>query len=348
MYESSIHVNPNIRKFWRNLKKNDTPFHPFKKNRNLVFFGDDLSHKSYDFIVNRMGKLNVANASMEDIGATFIEILDNESNHTEVLKNLAVKAVVEAFDIPEDLLNPNLNEESNVEVNDTEEEYEDENFDYDSLSQELKDQINKRILLNSVIQGASVHSFYTMHHIVKSELDEVNKELVGLYDKFSVGSVRSYYSVDYSTILQNMEMAAMSALGSAKVEYNEDNEPQVMANAKSFPVLCQELVKGSLETISFHGLQDIGEEDLKKIYYFADKRTDEPRYIQIGSEIWREVLNFLKYYRNEVKKITIPELLMNISLLPPKEIENFFEHLFQKEYNEAANYLENNHETVLD
>lgn len=340
MYESSIQVNPAIRNFWRNIKKNDSTFHPFKKNRNLVFFGDNLSHASYDFIVDRIGKLNI-DYDMADLAESFVEIMHRENGHSEKLKELAVKAVVEAFDIPEDLLNPSLNEEANVELNDTEEEYEEENYDYDALSQELKDLINKRILLNCVIQGASVHSFYTMHHIVKDEINEVDENLIKLYDKFSVGSVRSYYSIDYSKLLENADMAAMSALGSAKVEYNEDNQPQVKANAKTLPVLCQELVKGAMETISLHGLQNISEEDLKKIYYFADKRTDEPRYIQISGEVWRNLLDFLKYYRNEMHKISIPELVMNISLLPAKEVESFFEHIFQKEYSEAAGFIEN-------
>jgi hypothetical protein len=340
MYNNSLHVNPSVRNFWRNIKKNDSDFHPFKKNRNLVFFGDALSHASYDFIVDRIDKLNIE-YDMADLANAFMQIMESEQGHAQILQDLAVKAVTEAFDIPEDLLNPHLNEDSNVELNDTEEEYEDENFNYDELSQALKDLINKRILLNCVIQGASVHSFYTLHHIVKDDIVRINEDLVKLYDKFSVGSVRSYYSMDYSKLLENADLAVMSALGSAKVEYNEDNQPQVEANAKSFPVLCQELVKGAMETISLHGLQNISKEDLKKIYYFADKRTDEPRYIQISSEVWRKLLDFTKYYRNEVKKITIPELVMNISLMPIKEIENFFEHLFQKEYSEAAHYLEN-------
>ena len=332
-YESSLNVNPTIRNFWKNLKKNSGEFHVFKKNKNLVFFADDLSRSSFEFIANRIEKLKTNSSEVE---ACFLSILKKESTHTTKLVELAKKAVFESFMIPEDILDCNLNLESSVELNSTEEKF-DNNCDYDSLDKSLKDQINKRILLNCVIQGASIHSFYTMHHIVKNELNELDSELVDLYDKFSTGSVFSYFRIDYSSILEDEILSVASALGSSKIEQQED-DLKVVVNAKSFPVLCQEIVKGSLETICLHGLKDISKEDLQKIYYFSDKRVDEPRYIQIGSEIWRKLLGFLKYYNKE-DKIQIPDFVMKISMLETVEIENFFEHVFQGEYDEAKSYF---------
>jgi hypothetical protein len=336
MYENSLHVNPIIRNFWRNLKKNDSAFHVFKRNRNLVFFGDALSRSSFDYICDRLAKLGVKYDLMQ-ICQAFMNLSNLENGHTDRLKELAIKAVNEALDIPEDLLEANLNEDAEVELNNSTKQ---KNYDYDSLSQEIKDQINKRILLNCVIQGASVHSFYTLHHVVKNELDTVHPSLVPLYDTFAAGSARSYYSVDYSSMVGNDSMASAGAMGSVKVEY-EDDKPKVVANAKSFPVLCQELVKGAMETICLHGLQDISKSDLDKIYYFADARQDEPRYIQIGTTIWRNILELNKVLRAE-NNVTLPELVMNISMMSPNVIEDFFEKLNEGDTQEAAKfYLDN-------
>lgn len=335
MYENSLYVNPAIRNFWRNLKKNDSPFHVFKHNRNMVFFGDSLSKASFEYITERLQKLNVE-YDLAGIGQAFIELSEQEQGHTETLKNLAIKAVSEALDVPEDLLEANLNENSDVELNNSTKQ---KNYDYNVLSQELKDQINKRILLNCVIQGSSIHSFYTLHHVVKSEIDEINPELIPLYDKFAAGSARTYYSVDYSSLIDNEQIAQFAALGSVKVEYDE-NKPKVVANAKSFPVLCQELVKGAFETICLHGLQNISKEDLDKIYYFADARKDEPRYIQIGSKVWRNILELNKMIRQD-NNVTIPELIMSISQMDCQTIDLFFEKLNDNDFEDSCEmYLE--------
>lgn len=320
MYDNNTYVNPIIRNFWKNLRNKDSKFHIFKNNRNMVFFGDSLSRNSFKYIADRMDKNNI-HFDMQKIAMSFFKMMQLEKGNTEELKNLAVKAVSEAFDIPEDLLDANLNEDANVELNNSENKH---NFKYEDLSQYVKNQINKRILLNCIIQGSSIHSFYTMHYIVKDEIEQIAPELISLYDEFALGSVRSYYLFDYSSMVGGNNSGA---IGSAKVEFDDDENPKVVANARSFPVLCQELVKGSMETICMHGLEGISKEDLQKIYHFADAIKDEPRYIQIGSHVWRNVLELRKKLQ-----IGIPELVMKIALLEVDEIEDVFENLLDEDY----------------
>lgn len=341
MYNNSLHVNPTVRNFWRNLKKNEGDFHPFKKNKNLVFFGDELSQKSYEYISARINKIFEQEHFLfinQQVSQCYLLINHLEKDNTENLQSLAVEAVSQAFEVPENLLESKLNENSNIETNSTEEKFKE--VSYDSLDQDTKDQINKRILMNCVIQGASIHSFYTLHHIVKDQIDKINPMLIDLYDKFSVGSARSYFSIDYSSFLSDKNFEKSALMGSSEVEYQNENEnPKVVANAQTFPVLCQELVKGSIEILCLHSLQDISKEKLEAIYYFADKRQDEPRYIQIGSEIWRNILDFNKYCTNNQEKMSLPELIMKINKIPVKEIEDFFEFILQKEYDKAINYI---------
>ena len=314
-----------------------------------------------------------------NLTVNFFKTLEIEKGKEEVLKNLAIKAVCEAFEIPEDLMSSedtSLNNDEDIEVNNTEENFP-VNVDYDSLSQNIKDLINKRILINSIVQGASIHAFYTMHHLVKDELNEISPELIGLYDEISVGTVSSYWKIDYSSMLDKMDSSMLGSVvqGSSRVEYKDEtedylnragellgasfagttsdgdlifnqdsddqkaSEPSVVAAGKTFAVLCQELTKGAIECIALHGIKDISEEELKIVYSFADKRSDEPRYIQVGSEVWRKILALIKQYR-ENEKISLPEFIMKICVLEPNDIENFFEFFMSGENDKAIALLD--------
>lgn len=336
MYENSMLVNPSIRNFWRNLKKNDSHFHVFKKNKNLVFFGDELSCDSYNFVSNRIKELKI-NYDLTEISTAYLDIIKNESGHEDSLKELAIKAVSETFESPEELFSAEINEDS-VDSNSTEEKFND--VDYESLDNNLKSLINKRILHNCLIQGASIHAFCTLHHYVKNEINTLDDSLIKLYDQFSVGSLRSYFSVDYSNLLKNKAFSEKISLGSAKVDFDQENNVKVVAKAKTFPVLCQELIKGAMEVICLHGLEDISKDDLAKIYKFADARADEPRYIQISSEVWRRFLDFKKHYQNVNEKVSIPDLILKIVLIKEKLVEDFFEFLFQKDYDKCLEFLD--------
>lgn len=339
MYNNSLHVNPKIRNFWTDLRKNDGEFHVFKKNRNLVYFGDSLSRKSYEFVDQRMKNIGI-NFDHNNIAFSFMSAIQKESGNEENLKSLAIKAVSEAFEIPEDVLHAQLNEDD-IDVNSTDEKYPDEEYNYEELPKCLKDQINKRILLNCITQGASIHAFYTMHHLVKNELEKIDKDIISLYDEISVGTVFTYWKIDYSSMLESAANLDMMVQGSSKVEYNDNDEPSVVAKARTFAVLCQELVKGSMELINLNGLSNLSEEDLKIIYAFADKRVDEPRYIQISSEVWRILLSTLKYYRENVGKINIPDFIMKITQMSPKNTEDFFEFVISNDMNQAINLIDN-------
>lgn len=93
-----------------------------------------------------------------------------------------------------------------------------------------------------------------------------------------------------------------------------------------------------MEMICLHGLQNINKNDLDKIYYFADDIQNEPMYIQIGTSIWRNVLEINKILLKN-NKINLPELIMKISTMKPNEIEDFFEKMNENDLEEAAQLI---------
>jgi hypothetical protein len=59
---------------------------------------------------------------------------------------------------------------------------------------EARFEINKRLTLNWLIQGAAQHAGLTAHHLVRDELDSIHPELVRLYDLYALANLFQYWS----------------------------------------------------------------------------------------------------------------------------------------------------------
>ena len=62
-------------------------------------------------------------------------------------------------------------------------------------------QINKRLTLNLLIQGAAAHTFLTAHHLVRDELEALDPSLPHLYDRVSVAMFLNYFIGDIALAL---------------------------------------------------------------------------------------------------------------------------------------------------
>jgi hypothetical protein len=65
------------------------------------------------------------------------------------------------------------------------------------MSDEIRQQVNKRLALNLLIQGASAHTCLTAHHLVKDELESIRPGLTQLYDKLAVSLRLNYFYGDF-------------------------------------------------------------------------------------------------------------------------------------------------------
>ena len=66
---------------------------------------------------------------------------------------------------------------------------------------ELRAEINKRLTLNWLIQGAAQHAGMTAHYVVRDELDAIHPELVRLYDLNALTNLFQYWSPDAVLLL---------------------------------------------------------------------------------------------------------------------------------------------------
>src|SRR5262245_54058546 len=55
-------------------------------------------------------------------------------------------------------------------------------------------EINKRLTLNWLIQGAAQHAGLTAHHLVRDELNAIDPDLVRLYDLYALSNLFQYWS----------------------------------------------------------------------------------------------------------------------------------------------------------
>ncbi len=72
--------------------------------------------------------------------------------------------------------------------------------DADRHDDELLLQINKRLTLNLLIQGAAAHTYITAHHLAAEELEQIQPGLVELYDKAVVGFHLNYWAGDLTLL----------------------------------------------------------------------------------------------------------------------------------------------------
>jgi hypothetical protein len=65
----------------------------------------------------------------------------------------------------------------------------------------LRDEINKRLTLNWLIQGAAQHAGMTFHHLVRDELDALDPRLVRLYDQYAICNLLQYWGMGAAVLV---------------------------------------------------------------------------------------------------------------------------------------------------
>jgi hypothetical protein len=250
----------------------------------------------------------------------FMQIMQLEQRHAPELEQLAIKVVGEIWGVPEKMLKPKLTDNVDVEGDPDIDLGEDEQ-EQAEIDAPMRKQINKRISMNMLTQGSAVHNMMTMHHIVNKELNQIEPRLLELYTQWSSGSVALYWMFDVMAVAKQL---AGQAIGSCRVQYPNDEEeeqpqqpqPQIIAKAFCFPVLCQELSKGVMEVISHHGFKDMDEKTVSTITKHADRMEDEPWLIQVGPELWRRFLKVAP------RKAALAQVVAVLATKEPDEVHD--------------------------
>jgi hypothetical protein len=289
-------------------------------------FEEKIASNRFKEVIEKVKRYSgVRNISQEDVMRSVLilhEIIGIERTKRKKLEDLAVKMVKEEFGITNELkFDAKLVDPGQVQLSTQQTPDEEEiEFETPEKEEEVSAEIQKRRLMNSLMQGAAKKGHY-MFHLIEDELESVDPKLSNLYGKLMSIADFTYW------IMPDEAMTMMSGgdenkAGSEEVDLETD-PPTVKARAQIFPVLIHELIKGVMEVLSVDALP---EEEKVQQYVLgkADFVDAEFWDIRLGPGLWdrfRDAVGAddhdLRYY-----------LYNEISKMPAKEFNQFMKDLF--------------------
>ena len=332
-------MNPSIEDSLRQGK------HTFGKNKGLPMTGTDqnysekLASARFKDIINKVKRYHgidqINPQMMMEMMRIMQEVAQIETQHKDELEQLAKDIVSEEFDIPEDMLDAELlppGSPLDLE-SDEEEEEEEEEFQPKSAErmEELEMEVDKRNIINALMQGASKKGHY-IFHMVADELDQINPRLMGLYGKLMSLADFQYW------VIPDQAMGGQIG-GTEKIKWekpkdeegneqeDEEEEPVVEAKAWIFPLLVHELIKGSMELAASNwGEGHLDFEEQKHVIDRADTIEGEIWGMRLGPGMWGKFVECIDPKDYSIKQWLFHEL----TKLPAEKFHKFIKEILSQ------------------
>lgn len=245
------------------------------------------------------------------------------------LEKICLNYVIDLFNVPDETVQIELNLSDEIDTNKSSIKLDpidgdgDDEIEYNSVSdaKSIMGEVYKRRLLDALCMGESI----LLSSNIDSYKDEINKispELCEIYSK--IISLNNYALFTK----ENLGMSDENPLQIGTFELiigNEDELPKISSNAKIFPVLLNETIRGFLELFISHGLPD----DKKTAEYVLGKSDflkAEPWDMRLGPSLWLLFSNSF----NDITLDELPYLLKNISTLDIDKFNFLMKEIFAK------------------
>ena len=310
-------------------------------NKLKYYLGDQVNVESFD----QMTVYRILVASLQ-------EITRLESEHKEQLEEMAVRTVMEYFNIKEGdfIFDAKIVDVGEVDISmikkqedaledAAQEEMEEGNEeevltlpgnpeDLEQMMQKFaqqaeieidKDaQVSKRRMINALIQGAANNSQY-LFNFLNDELRAIDPDLPKLYGMMISSNDLNYWlwSDEQIKAAQDQESGAGSEEVDAKTE-----PPTIKARGINLPVLIHELVKGVMKYYAMFGLPGgkAAESVLSKTEFLNIEKWD----LRFGPSIWRKFVSAVGVDDwDEIKQY----LIVEINEMPAGEFNAFMKEL---------------------
>tara|TARA_R110002126_G_scaffold34665_3_gene107091 strand:- start:10309 stop:11544 length:1236 start_codon:yes stop_codon:yes gene_type:complete len=248
------------------------------------------------------------------------QVMELERPHRAELERLAVDLVREEFDVPEDqvdidakLVDGQISDDEMQQSEDEEEMDFESEVDIDRLNGEVQ----KRRMLNAIMQGAAKKGHY-MFHMVAEQLTNIEPRLVGLYGKLMSMTDLTYWMIpEMSGGGGGGDMKG----GKEKLDLSGD-KPKIIAEAWILPVLLNELIKGVMELLAAHGLPE-DEREANYVIGKADTLDSEMWDMRLGPVIWEKFIGAIEGSAYDIKHF----LYYEMGQLPQDEFHTFMREL---------------------
>jgi len=363
-------MNPSIEDSLRQGK------HTFGKNKGLPMTGTDqnysekLASARFKDIINKVKRYHgidqINPQMMMEMMRIMQEVAQIETQHKDELEQLAIDIVSEEFDIPDDMLDAELlppGSPLDLEGED-EEEQEEEEQEFQPKSaermEELEIEVDKRNIINALMQGASKKGHY-IFHMVADELDEIDPRLMGLYGKLMSLADFQYWVIPDQAMggqiggtekikwveVEKEEGEESEDGNEEEVEEEKEIEPRIEAKAWIFPLLVHELIKGSMELAASNwGEGHLDFEEQKHVIDRADTIEGEIWGMRLGPGMWGKFVECIDPKDYSIKQWLFHEL----TKLPAEKFHKFIKEILSQsgKCSEVISHLKELHDADSD
>ena len=248
-----------------------------------------------------------------------------ERPHRAELEKLAVDLIREEFDIPEDqvdfdakLVDGKISDEG-MQQSEDEEEEEEMGFESEEDIDRLNGEVQKRRMLNAIMQGAAKKGHY-MFHMIDEQLTSIEPRLVTIYGKLMSMTDLTYWLIPDMSGGGGGEESEMKG-GREHLDLSGD-KPKIVAEAWILPVLLNELIKGSMELLAAHGLPE-DEREAQYVINKADTLDSEIWDMRLGPVIWEKFVDAIEGDAYDIKHF----LYYEVAQMPATEFHTFMREL---------------------
>lgn len=197
----------------------------------------------------------------------------------------------------------------------------------------MRDEIQKRVILNGLVHGSSMHIWKGIYHLAIKELDSINPELKELYNYYTSTMGITIWMINPDEFQKTIGDETQMTQGFNQLRFDREKKygGQIQAKGINFPVLLHELNKGVIDWLISAGIpQDYTEEELKYYYSKADDYQNEPWHYTLSPSLWSELLDVARLDNED-----IPKLISRLTKLSYEQLVDLFR-LIQDNKEEAT------------
>lgn len=291
------------------VKRIDSRMFPLDLNKVYNFKPEYLAHNEFSRCLSLFKERNPGLDPEEGslrIAGTQALIVKNEMPYTKQLQQLAIDTIKDIYQVPDyvDLagfISPRLNL-------DTEQDHNPDSFLELTLQQKnsMRDEIQKRIILNGLVHGSSMHVWKGIYHLVAEELDKINPNLKELYNYYTSTLGITLWLINPDMMEAEVENNTQITQGLNKLNFNKQQGfgGKIEARGINFPVLLHELNKGVLDWLISAGIpKEYSEEELKYYYAKADAYENEIWHYLLSPTLWVDLLSCAQLENQDIPKL---------------------------------------------
>lgn len=311
----------------------DSPLNPLNINPVIGIDPAMLALEEYnrtcDIYENRFNSRPISDRdAYQLIQALWNEIARLESPHAQELEAIGVQAIKKLYNLPDD-----IEVEAEISHGPCGDFLQKQDHAQPQLSPErmeyIQEQIQKRILLNSLVHGSSKHAWKTLHYLVEDEIKKINPNLFDLYNKLTALTSMMLWRQD-QWMLDMMQENKGDAIGECKVEFTDEGAT-LTSKASCMPVLLCELNKSLFDYVICAGIPtDLTDDELMYYYNQADDYTLEPWMYFVGPSLWEKLITTARQPSEN-----LPEMVARLSELTLGQLTDLFQLMLDDQKEEA-------------